>query len=260
MSPRLDAGSGSHAIWQRLITHMCVETAQWGTLRIYARLTPASDEYQLFKTMGFQEYCHEDIYQLDPTAARTGVPPGIKLRPQRSGDGWGLQKLYASQTPRNVQNAEGLAQGQWELAHRRWGEQGRRHGYVWEVDGELVGALHLRVGKRGFWIRTLLHPDMRDQSLQLCQAALKLTTQKPRQPVFFAVRQYEAGWSHNLPELGFTAITSQVLMVKPMTVRVRKQNHVVLPSLEKGNTESATPSVMTHAGLEETYQSTFVRK
>ena len=44
------------AIWQRLLTHLCVQTAERGSLRIYARLPVESDELQLFRNVGFLEY------------------------------------------------------------------------------------------------------------------------------------------------------------------------------------------------------------
>jgi hypothetical protein len=248
MSPRLDAGNGSHAIWQRLLTHICVQTAERGSLRIYARLPLQSDELQVFKNVGFLEYCQEDIYQLNQAVNRAAINPSLELRPQQASDGWGLQKLYATLTPRSVQNAEGSAQGQWALTKRRWGEQGWRHGYVWEVGGELLGALHIQAGKRGFWIRTLLHPDALEHAEALCQAGLKLTTNRPELPVYFAFRQYEAGWQHILAELGFEPLTSQVLVAKPMTVRVREKSATLMPALEASpTTEGAASTMMTHA-------------
>ncbi len=140
ISPSLDAGNGSHAIWQRLLTHLCIRTAERGGLRLYARLPVQSEELQLFKNVGFLEYAQEDIYRLDPAAKQDTIKSSLQLRPQQASEGWGLQKLYATLAPRSVQNAEGLAQRQWALPPQRWGEQGRRDGYVWEVDGELIGA------------------------------------------------------------------------------------------------------------------------
>jgi hypothetical protein len=251
MAPALETGNGSHAIWQRLLNYLCVQTAEMGALRVYARLPLQSEESQLFKAVGFQEYGQEEIYQLDQGVDRTKITPSLELRPQQPSDGWGLQKLYATLTPRPVQNAEGLAQGQWELPHRRWGEQGRRQGYVWEVGGELLAALHIRAGKRGYWIRTLLHPSVLEDSEALCQAALKLTTAKPHLPVYFTYRQYEAGWSHTLLDLGFAPLTSQMLLVKSMTVRVRKKSSQLLPVLEAAPTEGAAQTIMTRVELKQ---------
>lgn len=245
ISPSLDTGNGSHAIWQRLLTHLAIQTAERGNLRLYAGLPVASEELKLFKNVGFVGYCQEDVYQL----TKANTPPTSKtsliLRRQQSSDGWGLQKLYSTLTPRSVQNAEGLAQGQWALPHRRWGEQGRRHGYVWELNGELLGAIYLRAGKRGYWIRTLLHPDAIDQAEALVRAALDLMQNRNDKPVYFAFRQYEVGWPAILTDLGFQPLTNRTLVVKPMTVRIREKTPILIPALEKSASESAATPVMT---------------
>jgi len=249
MAPSLDAGNGSHAIWQRLLNHICIQTAEHGGLRVYARLPLESEELQIFKNVGFLEYGQENIYQLNQSLNRAATKSTLQLRPQQASDGWGLQKLYATLTPRAVQNAEGLAQGQWALTPRRWGERGQRIGFVWEVGGELLGALHIRVGKQGYWVRTLLHPDALDNADDLCRAALKLTANKPELPVFFAFREYEAGWQHILPTTRFKSLTSQTLVVKSMTVRVREKLPALGRALETSPTEGAASSMMTHTKM-----------
>lgn len=247
MSPSLDAGNGSHAVWQRLLTHLAIRTAERGGLRVYARLPVQSDELQLFKAVGFLEYGQEDIYQLSECVDRVALEPTLELRLQQASDGWGLQKLYATLAPRAVQNAEGLAQAQWDLTPRHWGEQGRREGYVWEANGEILAALHIRNGKCGYLIRTLLHPDALDRAEELGRAALSLTAIKPELPVYFAFRQYEAGWQNVLPLLDFEPLTSQVLVVKHMAVRVRKKSPVLMAALEKSPTEGAAPSAISQS-------------
>jgi len=245
ISPALTTGSGSHAIWQRLLTHLCIQTAERGNLRVYAGLPIDSEELQLFKNVGFLAYSQEDIYQLPGGATRLSTQTTLKLRPQQSSDGWGLQKLYGTLTPRAIQNIEGLAQGQWAIPRHRWADQGRRYGYVWEEKGELLGALYIRTGKQGCWMRTLLHPDAVDEAEAFGRAALGVITDR-NLPVFFAIRQYESGWSAILSNLGFSAFTSQTLVVKPMTVRVSKKQSILLPNLEKNPVEGA-PSAMSHS-------------
>jgi hypothetical protein len=251
IAPALDTkGNGSHAVWQRLLTHLCVQTAERGSFRLYAGLPTDSEECHIFKNVGFLAYCQEDIYQLDPEFEQTSPESAIQLRPQQPSDGWGLQKLYATLTPRSVQNAEGLAQGQWALARHRWGELGRRAGYVWEEEGELLGALHIRAGKRGYWVRTLLHPDAIDRAEALTNAALQLTANKnPDRPVYFALRQYEVGWHSILTDMGFEPLTTQTLMVKPMTVRVQDSSRVRIPALETTPSEGAATSAISQAEL-----------
>ncbi len=246
IAPALSSGNGSHAIWQRLLSHLCVQTAERGSLRLYARLPGQSEELQLFKNVGFLEYGQEDIFQLDPAVDRHSLTSSLTLRPQQASDGWGLQKLYSTLAPRPAQTAEGLAQGQWALSPQFWLEQGRREGYVWEVEGELLGALHIRTGKRGYWLRTLLHPDELAQAEALCMAALKLTTPHPQLPVYFALREFEAGWRHVLPEMGFDAFTSQTLVVKNMTVRVHQTTSVRQQALEQVPSEGVMTTTLPH--------------
>jgi hypothetical protein len=254
MSPSLEVGNGNHAIWQRLLAHLCVQAAEQGCFSLYASLPMDSEEFHLFKNIGFLKYTQEDIYQLGPNSGpesnRNAIETKIPLRPQQPRDGWGLQKLYDSLTPKAVQNAEGLAQGQWELAHRSWAEQGHRMGYVWEEDGELLGVLHIRTGKRGYWIRTLLHTDALDQAEALANAALNLTNNKnPKLPVYFALRQYEIGWRSTLMDLGFEPLTTQTLVVKSMTVRIRDRSRALMRALEKSPSEGAATTAISRAEI-----------
>lgn len=241
IAPALDRGNGVSAIWQRLLTYLCVQAGEQGSYRLYARLPEQGEALQIFKNVGFLEYSRETIYRFDPANHSAAVSAAkLKLRPQESGDGWGLQKLYTAQTPRAVQHAEGLAQGQWELPRRR----GSLQGYVWELDGELWGALHLRSGKRGQLIRTLLHPEAIDQAAELGRAALELAQWD--RPIYFAFRHYQAGWRHTLPELGFGPFLDQTLVVKHMTVRMREKLPVLRPSLEKSPPEGVTPGMVSY--------------
>lgn len=257
LAPSLDTGNGSHAMWQRLLTHLCVQVAEQGSVRVYARLPVESEELQLFKTVGFTTYGQEDIYCLASHARRQHTVSRLQLRPQRPGDSWGLQRLYATVAPRPVQNAEGLAQGQWALQPRYWGEQGHLRGYVWQVDGDIVGALHLRIGKQGYLIRTLLHPDMQSRAEALAQAALSLTAAQPQLPVYFAVRHYEAGWQHTLSALNFAPFSSQSLVVKHMAVRVREKTPGLLPALETPPESAATTSAAARITTEQDSLPTF---
>jgi hypothetical protein len=221
MSPKLDAGNGGYAIWQRLLTHLCVSTAEKGGLRIFARLPDQSNELQLFKSVGFAEFSQEEIFRLDP-AVKHSTGKQLPLRPQQAHDSWGLQKLYATLTPHPVQNAEGLGQGRWSLPKHVFGKPGKHLGYVWEVDGELLSVVHIRIGKCGCWIRTLLHPDAYDQVEDLGRTALSLVEAPLHLPVYFSMRQYQAGWLNVLPRLGFQPLTSQKLVVKNMVVQAHK--------------------------------------
>lgn len=221
IAPALASGSGAHAAWQRLLAHLAVQAGERGGQRLYAGLPGEGEEYQIFRHMGFTAYAEEEVYQFTDAARLPGVTP-LPLRRQRERDSWGLQKLYAAVTPRVVQAAEGSGQGEWELNPRRWPAAQQRLGYVWEVGGDINAVLHIRTAARVHWIRSLLHPDMRDQGEALASAALAGIKHPGRQQVFWAVRSYEAGLAATLHACGFEPVARQTLVVKHCTVRVRE--------------------------------------
>lgn len=246
ISPALASGNGAHAIWQRLLTHLCVKAGERGGQRLYAGLpTDGEEAYQVFRHVGFAAYAQEDVFQfVGPASQLAGFKP-LPLRRQRERDSWGLQQLYATITPRAVQNAEGSAQGQWELSGRGWGSYPYRRGYVWEDRGEIWAALQIRSSRAGYWLRMLLHPDALDQADMLVAAVLARVHCVPGQKLYCAVRTYEAGLPSALVASGFRAVGSQTLVVKHTTVWAREPAVQRVPALE-GHAESLTPSAVPH--------------
>ena len=244
IAPALSTGNGTHAIWQRLLNHLSVKAGERGGQRLYAGLPIDGDEYQIFRHVGFTAYAQEEVFKL-MTSPRglQGVEP-LPLRRQRSRDSWGLQRLYATVTPRAVQNAEGSAQSQWELVGRGWGRSHpRRQGYVWESRSEIWAAVQIRRSSAGDWLRMLLHPDALDQADRLVAAALARVRRAAGQEVYCAVRTYEAGIPSALTAWGFHLQNSQTLAVKHTTIWAREPAAQPVPALE-GHAESATPSAV----------------
>jgi len=247
IAPALLAGNGAHAIWQRLLMHLSVKAGEQGGQRLYAGLPTDGEEYQIFRHVGFIAYAQEDIFELRrPSATHSAVEP-LPVRRQRSRDSWGLQQLYASVTPRAVQNAEGSAQAQWDIGRQGWlGSYPQRQGYVWESRGEIWAALQVRSSRAGHWLRLLLHPDALDQADGLVAAALSRVDCMPGQRIYCAVRTYEAGIPSALTARAFRLVRSQTLTVKHTTVWAREPAVQPVPALE-GHAESATPSAVPHS-------------
>lgn len=246
IAPTLAAGNGTHAIWQRLLTHLCIKAGEQGGQRLYAGLPIHGEEYQIFRHVGFTAYAQENVFELMEAPQDPDVEP-LPLRRQRTRDSWGLQQLYATVTPRAVQNAEGSAQSQWELSrHGWWGAYPQRQGYVWEHRDEIWAALQIRSSRVGHWLRMLLHPDAIDQADRLVAAALSRVRRAPGQKVYCAVRTYEAGILPALNAWGFQLIGSQTLAVKYTTVWAREPMAQPIHALET-HAESATPSAVPHS-------------
>lgn len=247
VAPALTSGNGAHAVWQRLLTHLCVKAGEQGGQRVYAGLPADGEEYQIFRHVGFTAYAQEDVFELVTAPSSLGGVEPLPLRRQRSRDSWGLQRLYAMVTPRAVQNAEGSAQAQWELGRRGWwGPYPHRQGYVWESRGEIEAALQIRSSRAGHWLRMLLHPDSLDQADRLVVAALSFVRCAPGQKLYCAVRTYEAGVRSALTAWGLQVVGSQTLTVKHTTVWAREPAAQPVHALE-GHAESATPTAVPHS-------------
>jgi hypothetical protein len=242
IAPALTLGNGAHAVWQRLLTYLCVKAGEQGGQRLFAGLPTDGEEYQIFRHVGFTAYAQEEVFELaSPSWDLNGVKP-LPIRRQRSRDSWGIQQLYATVTPRAVQNVEGSARSQWELSRGNWwSAYPRRQGYVWETRDEILGALQIRSNQTGHWLRMLLHPDAMDQADGLVTAALSCMRRAPAQKVTCVVRTYEAGIPSVLTARGFELTRSQTLAVKHTTVRAREQASQPVPALES-HVESAAPS------------------
>jgi hypothetical protein len=247
IAPALTGGNGAHAIWQRLLTHLCVKAGEQGGQRLYAGLPGDGEEYQIFRHVGFTAYAREDVYELGSLTTKPEEVEPLPLRRQRSFDSWGLQQLYATVTPRPVQNAEGSAQSQWELGRPGWwGPYANRRGYVWESLDEVWAALQIRSSRAGHWLRMLLHPDALEKADGLVGAALLRVRCAPGQKVYCAVRTYEAGIPSALSAWGFDLIQSQTLTVKHTTVWAREPAPQPVHALE-GHAESVTSSAVPRA-------------
>ena len=245
MGPSLEHGNGSHAVWQRLLAHVCVKAGEAGQHRIYARMTRGSDEAQVFKNVGFTSYAEEAIHCLLPDDFPDNPHDSLGLRKQTTADSWSLQRLYAVVTPHMVQIAEGLAQGQWQLNGRPIEGRGRRYGYVWDGEGEILAALHIRSGNAGYGLRLLIHPDVHDRVDALIQAGLSLIKAQREtvlKPIYLNHRTYQGGLTPVLETHKFQQIATQVVMVKHITVRARDVLSRLVPFEAPVEANVAVPS------------------
>jgi hypothetical protein len=241
IAPALVDGNGTYATWQRLLAHLCVVAGEQGQQRLYARTACDSEEQRLFQHVGFMPYTHEDIYRLDriaPLQADSAQPASgtvgerALLRPQTSSDSWGVQRLYAAISPRFVEQIEGSARGQWEIRRSLWGGRENRKGYVAEEQDEIVACLQLRHGRRGSWLKILLHPQAHDWADSLVQQGLHLPGVSPDRPLYCSIRDYQGGLRVILERFGFQFFARQAVMVKHMAVWAKEPLPRLLPALE----------------------------
>lgn len=232
VSPTLEQGNGSHALWQRLLSHACVKAGEERYQHVYARVDNERDELQVFKNVGFTPYAEEHIFKLNSAATLPKVDRRLLLRKQTNADSWGLQRLYTAITPHAVQIAEGLAQGRWQIYQPLFGEQARRYGYVWENQGDIMAAMIFHSGKVGHWFQLMVHPDFSKQTDQLVLSGLRLIKNRSQQPVYCSIRSYQTELTSQLLDCGFESFAHQTVMVKHIAVRAKDFFSRLLPSLE----------------------------
>lgn len=253
LSPMLESGNGSHAMWQRLLNHLCVKAGEMGYQRIYARLKSGSAAVQIFRNIGFTPYAEERIFQLDPELYSENHRDDLGLRLQTTADSWSVQRLYTAVTPHTVQVAEGLAQGQWQINHLLLTNRGNRRGYVWENRGEILAVLNIHSGKTGHWLRMMIHPDVRDKASRLIMGGLNQLKKHHQQPVYFGLRTYQSELAAQLFACGFREYDNQQILVKHITVRAKDFLSRLLPAFEtsaEGN--HAAPALQTKSHTPET--------
>jgi len=231
VSPGLETGNGRHALWQRLLALLCVQAGESGHQRIYARLDDATEAIQIFKNVGFTAYAQEDVFLLDPDLRCKQPRKSLDLRRQHPADSWSLQRLYAAVTPQAVQIAEGLAQGQWQV--QRFGYPGRRYGYVWENQGEILAVLNVHSSSSGHWLRIMVHPEANAETPNLLFAGLRLIKNTDSGAVYCSLRTYQSELAAHAVTCGFRPFSSQQVMVKHITVRARDFLTRLLPVFER---------------------------
>lgn len=240
VAPALLPGSraqATEAIWERLLEHGSKEAACHGLLRVYVSIPDGGAEQACLKNAGFSLYTRETIHRL-PAASLVEVS-SANFRPQSAQDSWALERLYSRATPRLVQQAEGALTGEAGSPPLSWWDPARWHGIVWEQAAEVQGAVQVHFGRAGHWLRIwgtnlLGERDLRalvSQGLNLIAMNRPLRERNPL-PVYATVRDYEAGLSAALRDVGFVAYTDRTRFVKHALATVRDPVPAALGALE----------------------------
>ncbi len=222
ISPSGERDSNVDAVWLRLLIHLVQRAGETGHYRIYAYVEASDSEaLPFFKNVGFTPYAEEEFLRLFPTGPLHQAHHPLKLRKQKAADSWSLQRLYAAITPRTVQLAEGLAQGQWQVKNYLIDDLSLRRGFVWESQGEISAVLHIQTGKNGHLMKILVHPEASNQISNLVTTGLSLLKNYQQKPIYFNLRTYQVDLRTQLTDVGFTSFAKQVVMVKHTTVRAK---------------------------------------
>jgi hypothetical protein len=237
MAPALEADPDAVTIWYRLLAEATNEMCERGCQRVYVQATSDDGSEEVFRQAGFGVYAHEDIFYL--RAERIVSFPALQgarsLRRQRKRDAWNMLRLYGMATPRPVQIAEGMMNGEGKVGKLGdWWEQSSGTGYVLEgADDTLLGAVRITRGRAASWLRIYLHPKAQSHAGELVCGVLGLARTPHARPIYAGVRDYEGGIRAPLEASGFELLMKRSLMVKHTTVRVKEPALWAVPALEK---------------------------
>lgn len=237
LAPSLDQPKGSY-IWQNLISSFCQTQGEKGVQRIFVKIPEDFKEaLDIFRQVGFGAYARRHIYQRNPA-----IQPAAETkpwRPRNPRDSWGLMRLYATVTPRPVQVAEGLER-QKEGPPAPWFMPSGRREYVAEGQGETIAFLRVIPGRKGYWIKLILHPDADERGPGLLHSALSLLPPDADFPVYCGVREYEIALKGCISQAGFQPLAGEMLLVKHTTVRTEAPEPQTASLVEK-KVERVTP-------------------
>lgn len=241
IAPSLDGSPTTAQLWYDLLEHLSRVKGDLGLQRIFAKVSEDAGVTEIFRQIGFTAYARQQVFRLGRLPSSPGSPGGLPLRPREERDAMGLQRLHSSITPRPVQQAEGGAQGARDLDRLLpWWRPPEVKEYVWADEGGIHAHLRIVMGKEGSWLKITVAPAILEQADRVLSEALLMLSGYPERPVYCSVREYEAGLRGRLEELDFETVTSELLMVKHITVRAKVPVDKLSPAFEKG-VETAAP-------------------
>jgi hypothetical protein len=244
ISPSLAVHPRASTAWATLLDGACVDVAERGIQRVFAKLPESGVEVEVFRQAGFTPYAGEEIYRLGNSENRVRGRPGLALRPQRLDDWPAVQKLGVAVIPQRVRQVEGGI----ALATDKGGTPSR---YVLpgERGDDLAAVLTLYRGGLASWVSVLVHPDAGHFVVDLLQWALAALADGPARPIYCSTRKYEGGMRPALESCGFDLVATRVLMVRHTAAWVKAASQELVPVL-KGGAEPVPPAFHINAEAE----------
>lgn len=226
LAPGLDTPRGHPAIWEKLLAYHNTVAAHQQIARIYVDVPDQPLPVHTFSHVGFRTYTRQTIWRL--TAFDAAIPSGqasTDIRLQTKVDEWPLQQLYTRVVPESVQLAEGMHTDQaLKPPILDWWPGGVHNRFVLERRGEIVGAVDIVQGRRGYWLQPWA--DFCDPNPQVIHTLLRhaldiIWRRAITQPIYIGVCDYQGALGTILSDYGFAPFTDRAKMVKQVVQWIR---------------------------------------
>ncbi len=213
--------------------------------RVFATIgARATDVTEVLRQLGFQSYAQQWVWMLAEPSVEAGSSI-VALRRQARHDAWAIHQLYASVTPRHVQQAELRESASWQLSRTRPWLRGRERGWVLGDDQSLTVHMHLHTGSRGHVLHPMIAPHLRMEAAAMVRYVLSQL--QDRRPIFAVIRSYQGELRAGLEELGFMDRGEQTIFVKQLAIL--KRHPLFLPALLRPEQVETATSISTIAAL-----------
>ena len=226
IAPGLGQHPDTPETWRALLKHLTAHAGDFGIQRLYACLPARDEAAEIVASSGFALYVRETMFRLLPTGAAPSNGVGPNVRPQREIDSFALQRLSDRYTPPVVQKAEGAFikendNANHHLIFQNWWQPDRMEGLVYESEGDILGAVRIRRGRKGHWLHFMGDVTRQDIMTALLTQTLRLLSQDEL-PVYCGVRSYQSALGPVLSEAHFGPMTELARFVRHTTVRLRE--------------------------------------
>ncbi len=240
IAPSLDGSATTSRLWCDLLEHLSVAKGRSGLQRIFAKVSVDGEATDIFRQNGFTAYARRQVFRLDRLPASTSLPRAASWRPLQKKDVWGLERLWSSTTPRQVQHFEGGRVERDLNGLLPWWKELQTKEYVSSEGGEVRAHLRIVGGQHGYWMRIMVAAGVLQEVNKLFSEAVSLLADHPERPIYCGVREYEPGPMGALDDLGFELLGTELLMVKHTTAGAKVPIDKLSQAFEKG-VETATP-------------------
>lgn len=200
--------------WMYMAQEFANHAAAQGVNHIIAEPAEYGGEAEALQAAGFAPLIHQDILKLANLPEHNPMPNlPLGLRNYEKSDEALIRMLHMKTAPKLTYQAEITS----DMLRTT---QNNGHTWVLMHGSELVGYAALREGRRGYGLQMLFRPKAEDEALPMLQYVLSQVKPAKRGPIYCTIRAYQSWLLPILEELGFSRITSTVLMTRHTAVRV----------------------------------------
>jgi hypothetical protein len=219
----IGASTGVYApepVWEALLAHSVRAAGLRGVRRLFARVPTGHPIVDTMHESGWVSYSRETVFRAERLFAVTRSARDLRL--QEPADTWAIHQLYATATPRQVQEIEALTSHVWDMEQSRRAPRGvRQTGWLLEENGELAAYARYTRGSQAGMIDAVVSPGKGRHLGMLLDGVIAAPRRGRTRPVYCALRAYLMDLKDELTERGFSAIGEQELLIRYTTATAR---------------------------------------